>query len=322
MARGYTGVFTELDRHTNESPRGEANTEFQSTRRSYRIRFDQLATAIPQFLGYPTRTAPNTLSRYLPHQDPWFPKLVCTDLSWEPLGKCATQTTSYGKSNVYPEAIVHCVFTKPPYAVLDDATVTPFGERARYVEVNYKPEGSYLVLNAVSGSYLWAGGAAGSSQPGLGDQSNKNFTQGVSKLLGEVNLTAKWYQIPYDYAPFTALYNCLGRINKGPFALDPGPSSPYDYGGNEVLLLGANINRIVLSTGDFGWNFEYLFKVNPRKFNYFYNPKASDRTNFYQVTVQVPGTNYSIFYDPASQTLPDGAAAYDERDFSTLFKVE
>jgi hypothetical protein len=299
MARGLDGMdFREQDEHQGVSPTFGGDRFMQKSSRIFWLKtWSDIKQAIPNALGYPTRTAPGVLSRYLPHQDPVFPFLVATSYGStknKGISLDTPDSDSGLRGNEYDGGIVLPLeFEKPLYHILEDGELAPedtanyngLGPRwateiDRYVEYEETPESSYVTPPSVTGMMAWSKG-----QTGLGGEDNQSFPQNYSTILGEASIRLRWHQIPDDALPLDAIYACLGKVNQTNF----GSKEDVRLGFNpwSMLFLGGSFTRIVLPTGDFGWTVEYLFKFSgsQKVWNYYLNARATT-PGFYEVSLK------------------------------------
>jgi hypothetical protein len=277
-----------------------------------------------RILGYSTSdtsTTPPSLQRYLPEVYPNTPWMVARKVdvqgigpteggyspeSWTaPEGVAASdfqffQPAGSAKVAEYKKALLTVTYEAVPYEIAsdDDEDVFTFGEQIRYTSWAFKPSADYLTVPL--GNWVWA-------NDGNPDAGNP-VPFGTGKMIVSGELSVTWYEVPETHAPWTAINDTLGRVNKQAISI-PGPKQ---YPADQLLLTAAEPRRRRMSIGSWCEDITYTFKILPSKHTYFYDFKNG---RYRQVRL----TAGSVVSDGAAS---DGQLAFDERDYSKLFELQ
>lgn len=306
MPRGLQVPYTEFigsGTGAGVSPKGTFTMRSGKMTRVFDVDWLNGGIAVYQLLGYPqidsSIPADPVITRYLPQQDADFPWMVATNIvSLEGIGQRPGYIANGLKAANYDTARLTVEFEMPNYDILeDDYTVTEF---ERFVTFTAKPAAEYLSVPQ-TGTLMWSDG------PNVG----KAFPGNVGFVVGTIDMTWNWIQVPYDALPFAAVQDIIGRVNKYEWEL--WPSGPKAAAGT-LLLTSWEPVRYNSPFGARTWDISYTARYNPRLHNNFYDFNKGNYAFSPFLQASVDGT----FYAPGS--VPDGKLLYNERDFFELFR--
>jgi hypothetical protein len=306
MARGLQIPYKEFissGTGPGASPVGAFSMRASKFTRIFDVAWLSGGIAVYQLLGYPTLDSSNPINplinRYLPQQDADFPWMVATNiLSVTGIGQRGSYIANGLRAAQYDKARIVVEFSMPDYDILeDDYTENEF---ERFVTFCTKPAAEYLSVPQ-TGTLKWSDG------PNVG----RDFPGNVGFVVGNIDMTWNWLQIPYEAIPFDTVQDTIGRVNKYDWELFPG--GPTAAAGT-LLLTSWEPVRYNSPFGARTWDVNYTARYNPRLHNNFYdfNKGSYALSPFLQASVD------GNFYAPGS--VPDGKLLYDERDFFDLFR--
>ncbi len=218
------------------------------------VYWEDIVQAVQQLLGYSYRVPPADdgnggmtlprLSRVLPWQHPYFNQLYVKSinrveamqprgaLSTDPLDILAdTSGTNLGPWSSWYLAKLTLSFYRPPYFVLDDASIQNDDgdqqEWLRYLDRNWSI--STNILSREGSQFLWSGGYVGGLPGSVGNP--------ITKL----RMSRKWYQIPE-----AAIFGTVGPVGSPPNGLPTNllytqtttvnPITGYNYTANQPIV--------------------------------------------------------------------------------------
>lgn len=305
MVRGLQVAYTEFvgsGTGPGVSPKGAFSMRASKFMRTFDVAWLNGGLAVYQLLGYPQLDNSNpmdpVITRYLPQQDADFPWMVATNvLSLEGVGQRSYYIANGLKAAKYEKARIVVEFSMPDYDILEDDYITT--EFDRFTTFCTKPAAEYLSVPQ-TGTLTWS----------QGPNTGKSFPGNVGFVVGNIDMTWNWLQIPYEAIPFDAVQDIIGRVNKYDWELFPGgPTAP----AGTLLLTSWEPVRYNSPFGARTWDVNYTARYNPRLHNNFYDFSAPGYPNpFLQASTD------GVLYSAGS--VPDGKLLYDERDFFDLFE--
>lgn len=214
-------------------------------------------------LGYPTRSAPGTLSRNLPERDPQRNNVWASAFQfYENIGSLGYEPVSVEgfprKIQKWTESVYRVDYSWRPYPVYEDSEVEADGEYGRFVEIKEDGQTDYITPASLESMFKWA--APGTIPP----ETCGNITNG--KLIPYANVSMTWHQVPYRYYPRDAIMNAYGKVSKE----DLGTAGEKNfYAAGTLLFLGARRRHYLMAHPETNWDdqavvdLEYFFRHDP-----------------------------------------------------------
>jgi hypothetical protein len=232
-------------------------------------------------------------------------------INWK--GVSSRRSTSRLQSiNVYDQARITVEFEEVDYQIYNDAQIDsdPYsqGEFGRYVTFTTDSSVDYLSIPLGSSTFFeWSDGPSGPvtlAYPGSPVGSPAQIPDAPGKSIPGFTFHWRWHQVPYNYVPYTAIANTLGRVNKTTFA----GCAP------QTLLLIAKDQELKKAV-DGSWQLDLIYSVRylATGWNNVFDWRA-DPMAYFQIAVN------GIYQTPGFAT--DGKLIFDEREFANLFKVQ
>ncbi len=252
----------------------------------------------------------SVFNRYLPLAHPEISGLFCTAadlLSYPSSTKGgANQSAGVGAALFQSDwAIYRLTFARPPYFVVSNTDIldppintTPL-ESQRYLVPVYRPRAREFTINSYA---LKPEGAADS------------FAIKTPAFImdREQDLFTTLMEIPADVMPWSAIDDCLGKINSAditlPTSISPDGIYSYRTFAQDTLLfrgLATELSQWQGASGYWYYDAPYYFTYRPNGWRKLPNP-TGDGDYTTMVRVGISPTKYM----------------YDESDFSKLFKPE
>lgn len=252
----------------------------------------------------------SVFNRYLPLSHPEISSLFCTDatlLSYPSSSKAgANQANVIGGALFESDwAIYRLTFTRLPYFVVNNADIAspPIAsmppETQRYLVPVFRPRAREFTVNSYA------------LKP-EGEADTKAIKTPAFIMDREQDLFTTLLEIPADKMPWTAIDDCLGKINNAditlPTSIDPSGIYSYRTFARDTLLFRGLANELSQYQGASGyWYYDapYFMTYRPNGWRKLPNP-TGDGSYVTMVRIGIIPTKYM----------------YDEADFSLLYKPE
>ncbi len=229
--------------------------------------WDERQDQVISILGYTTYGIEKEFKRFLPWFDPEDRKLAAV--------RCETRGVGYDGENS-PESYTYPMATANQYKEIEftiyfesvretfgtfynitDPTnpqlgETPTFEQNRYIIKRIRPGREFL--NAQPGAFVWAN-TGGTADPTL----TVNYPLPTIIPYQEIDVT--WLDIPVEAVPFTAITDCLGKINSMPIDI-PGPGD-LNYLDETLMLNSVSDEETYFPNGDLAYNLTYHMMFRP-----------------------------------------------------------
>lgn len=243
-----------------------------------------------------------TLTRTLPYQWPFTTPLYCESAELVDYGFAKGADSHDPTADDWPKgewATLQCVFTRPPYALVEDAELTPLtGERGRFLSLRQQ----YNPRERRRPSYVFQTAEA---DPIPTDE--VGFIPDFS-----VSIYATWWQVPYDAAPLLAIAKAGATVNDTDFWLKgiTGEAAGGVYADPEQLLFkGCATPLEPYSGADGGLYFDLIYLFDYRPTLHGWNGYRKNDTSYVRLRLKGSATG-----------LGAGIPPYQSSDFSLLFQ--
>jgi|SRR5581483_11680633 len=313
----YATVYEEVIRGVH-SPEYSLVAGASRVRRTVDVAWDNRTDAVRCFLGFPrvmpygplatnryiTRALPDYMRDFKNNHDG--PYLWATQIEKiegiGPLGTYdVTGVAEYEKARltVIYEAVSHGIFEDRHPKVVGATGFPDESKLFRYVTIAFKPSAEFITLPR--GYYFWV--AEG------GEPSGNKMDFGGSKLLPSIEIHFIWRQVPV--IP-TAAQTQVGCVNNAPFTIysNSDDSAQITYATGTLLLLGVDLNRYKLASGDGVFDITYRMK--------YFEPEAGRGHNYF--LRYLSATNQLAYRRLNSKADGNENNVFASKDFSLLFQ--